>query len=136
MTDEPSELEQAVALVALGFDLDKWYYISGPMTGYPNYNYERFKEVATWFREMGLKVHSPHENPWPDGHENMTESRLWGEMMKKCAIQMKKCSGIVMLQGWPQSRGAKSELKDAMNVNWPVWFLTDGNVLIGMNKVG
>lgn len=130
-----SEEEHTALLVASGFDLNLYYYISGPMTGYPKYNYERFEEVATWLREMGLKVMSPHENEWPKGHEKMEESRLWGEMMKKCAEQMKQCSGIIMLQGWPQSRGAKSELKDAMDVGWPVWFLSDQNVLLTMNRI-
>lgn len=119
----------------LGFDFNTTYYISGPMSGYQNYNYETFATVANVLRAAGLDVESPHENPWPADHASMDPKQLWEEMMKLCRTQMKSCGGIILLKGWPQSTGARQELRYAIMQGWPVWFFDpeNGN-MVNMNK--
>lgn len=35
-------------------------YLSGPMTGYPQFNCHNFESVATFLKELGYKVINPH----------------------------------------------------------------------------
>lgn len=115
------------------FDFGITYYLSGPMSGYPDYNYEAFRVASGVLRETGVTLESPHENEWPDGHEAMDPSDLWGDMMEKALSQMEKCNGIILLKGWPQSKGARQELMIGMKLNWPIWYYHDFQ-LINMNR--
>lgn len=42
------------------FDFSLWYYLAGPMTGHPEYNYPAFEKATTVLEENGVKVKSPH----------------------------------------------------------------------------
>ena len=114
-------------------DFEKVYYLSGPMTGYENYNYASFEINATNLRALGLKIESPHENPWPDGHETMDKNKLWRWLMDTAIKQMAACKGIILMKGWPQSSGARIELNLAITEGWPVYYY-DNYVLTSMNK--
>src|SRR3546814_1506008 len=56
------------------------YYLSGPMSGYKNYNYDAFEEAYTALELLGLTLNSPHNLPWPEDHELITERALWKNM--------------------------------------------------------
>lgn len=115
-------------------DLSVTYYLSGPMTGIPKYNYPLFEQVATRLRRMGLKVISPHEisDPPPemryhsrdclDAHmlpcQCGTDKAVWQYFMSKCMEQMSKCNGIILLRGWTHSPGARFELARALDEGW------------------
>lgn len=119
----------------VGFDHDLTYYQSGPMSGYEDYNYPHFEKSFQLLSKNGVKVKSPHHNEWPENHERMTPEELWGIMMEKCYIQMEECQGIIMLEGWPASKGARMELQVAFNRSWPVYyFCLRDMMLIDMNK--
>jgi nucleoside 2-deoxyribosyltransferase len=116
-------------------DRDALYYISGPMTGYENYNYPYFDTVKDFLELCGLSIESPHMNPWPTGWEHMPPERLWEEMMKLCMIQMERCEGIILLRGWALSRGARVELDFMVGNGKPVYFFDDEqNKVICMNR--
>ena len=114
-------------------DFDLTYYLSGPMSGYEKYNYPAFTAACETLRATGLKIESPHENPWPAAHETMTPDELWSHMMDICIKQMDKCQGMILMKGWPQSSGSRQELQIAMQKNWPVWFYHDYQ-LTNMNR--
>lgn len=116
-----------------GFDFTRTWYLSGPMSGYEQYNYPYFEHCATILRNTGVTIESPHENIWPDGHDEMTPDQLWKHMMEICIEQMNRCQGIILIKGWPQSRGAKQELQIAMQRDWPVWYYHDFQ-LTNMNR--
>lgn len=116
-----------------GFDFDITWYLSGPMSGYEHFNYPAFQHAATILRNTGVKLESPHENEWPKDHASLSPESLWRHMMDLCYEQMDRCGGIILLKGWPQSRGAKSELEIAMQRDWPVWYYHDFQ-LTNMNK--
>lgn len=116
-----------------GFDFEKTYYLSGPMSGYTDYNYPYFEEVTQLFRSAGVKVESPHENPWPKDHTTMKPDELWLTMMKMTVDQMNQCQGIILLRGWPQSKGVRVELAFAMQEGWPIYYYDDF-LLTSMNK--
>lgn len=101
------------------------HYISGPMTGLPDYNYPAFQAAADRLRKLGLKVVSPHEIPPPVG--TYTEEELWQYYMDRCMEQMDQCQAIVMLRGWPKSRGAVKELMRAQLQNWEAFYFYQEN---------
>jgi len=77
-------------------------YISGPITGKPDYNKHRFNEVEDWLRSIG---HDP-VNP-----QTLTTgySETWEYYMRIDLKAMLDCDAIIMLEGWQESRGAKLE---------------------------
>lgn len=115
------------------FDLDLTYYLAGPMSGYEEYNYPAFEKAAVELRESGVKILSPHEIPWPRGHEKMQPSALWGIMMEETAKLILECNGIILLKGWPSSRGAGIELRLFLDKDQPVFYY-DNYRLIDMNR--
>jgi nucleoside 2-deoxyribosyltransferase len=116
-------------------DREATYYISGPMTGYPNYNYEYFGTVKGILAGLGLTIESPHENSWPSGWEHMAPEVLWKHMMELCYAQMKRCEGIILLRGWAASRGARLELDFMVKQEKPVYYFDDEDTkVICMNR--
>lgn len=109
------------------------YYLAGPMSGYPEYNYPAFTAAAEVLRDAGLTIHSPHEVLWPDGHEDFSPEDLWKYMMEETGKVMTKCNGIILLKGWPQSRGARQEMQFALEHEWPAYFYHDFS-LYSMNN--
>lgn len=75
-------------------------YLSGPMSGLPDYNRPAFYAAAARLRAMGYEVVSPAEQP---------ERPSWDEYMRHDIALMMGCRSIVMLPGWWQSRGARIE---------------------------
>ena len=85
-------------------------YISGPMTGYPNFNREAFTKAKIRLIGQGKEVVSPVLLEQDD------EGRTWKPLQKKYSYYLKislskmlSCNAIVMLPGWEQSKGAKVE---------------------------
>lgn len=116
-----------------GFDFEKTWYLAGPMSGYPEYNYPAFHHAATVLRETGIKLESPAENEWPPKHKDLDEKALWDHMMDLGRKQISRCQGIILLKGWPQSTGACAELNGALKAGWPVWYFHNFQ-LTNMNK--
>lgn len=103
------------------------FYLSGPMAGYPEHNFPAFQQAQEWLTELGWFVFSPHTID----HGNTTE---WADFLRRdLAIMVEHCQGIVLLPGWPQSRGACLELSTALALDWPVYYFT-GDHLVGMNR--
>lgn len=75
-------------------------YISGPMTGLPDFNYPAFHREAARLRALGYHVESPAENP-PQAD--------WSGYMQQALKQMLACDAVAFLPGWAESRGALLE---------------------------
>lgn len=95
-------------------------YLSGPMTGYPSYNYAAFERAASDLRFMSWNIVSPHEIPAPS--IPLEEDALWKYYMKECKKQMEGCDSIILMAGWPESRGANQELMWALEDDMTVYF--------------
>lgn len=78
-------------------------YLSGPMTGLPNFNYDAFNAAAAQLRAAGFHVENPAENPHP-------ECRSWQAYMRLAVAQLATCDRIVVLPGWSYCKGAKLEV--------------------------
>lgn len=82
-------------------------YISGAMTGIPDFNYPAFNAAAAELRAQGYHVENPAENP---------ERSTWAEYMKDAVAQLSSCDMIKMLPGWENSRGACIEHRLAQDL--------------------
>jgi len=82
-------------------------YLSGPMTGYDEFNYPAFHAFAEALRNRGHEVISPAEQDAASGIEpGMAE---WHEFVRWDLKVMLDCEAIVLMDGWHKSRGARLE---------------------------
>lgn len=99
------------------------WYLAGPMTGIPQFNFPLFDEAANLLRARGHQVTSPHENDtpavraaaWasPDGKldaEQKIAGETWGDILARdVKLVADEVGGIVFLPGLERSRGARLE---------------------------
>ena len=83
-------------------------YISGPMTGLPDYNRPAFREAAARLRSEGYEVFSPVEM---DEHGDEAEVWEWEDFLcRDLQFILQTDIGVVfLLNGWEHSRGAQLE---------------------------
>jgi len=98
-------------------------YVAGPMTGYPGFNIAKFDAMTETLRSLGHEVVSPVEldDPAtraisaasPDGNINtlVTHGYTWGDFLARDVKLLADggFDGIVVLDGWQYSRGARLE---------------------------
>lgn len=77
-------------------------YISGPMTGIPEFNFPAFNAKAAEIRESGDEPVNPVDNGVPS-------SAPWSAHMRADIRMLLDCDMIHMLPGWSKSRGATLE---------------------------
>ncbi len=87
----------------------KRVYISGPMTGFADFNFPAFNVEAARLRAMGLDVVNPVElNPQPVAS--------WEQCMRNDIAALMTCDTLALLTGWELSDGANLELHVAHRV--------------------
>lgn len=87
-------------------------YISGRMTGLPNFNRERFNRVADMLRNDGYTVFNPAEiNP------EKTANWDWSDYMRVALQGQVQSKSILMLIGYQESKGAMIEYELAQQLN-------------------
>lgn len=84
-------------------------YVSGPMTGIPEFNKTAFAEAAAFLRAEGYEVVSPHE--LDDADPVARETMTWGDFLSRDVklIADGGIEGIVLLPEWYKSKGARLE---------------------------
>lgn len=89
-------------------------YLSGPMSGYPEYNYPAFHQAAAALREWGYSVCSPAEtSDWLGelSHEDYLRFDI---------ARVLEADEIRTLPGWERSQGALAEIYTAIRIGTPV----------------
>lgn len=94
-------------------------YLSGPMTGIPDFNKPAFNAVAEELRSMGFDVFNPVENGLPDHAE-------WLEHMRADIKALMDCTDVVLLPGWESSAGASLEAFIASKLGYKVYPFKQG----------
>lgn len=84
-------------------------YVSGPMTGLPEYNYPAFHAAADALRAAGFGVENPAENEAPP-------CGSWAGYMRRAIHQVARSHALYMLEGWEASRGARLEVHIALEL--------------------
>lgn len=82
-------------------------YISGPMSGYADYNYPAFFDAEYRLKIMGYDVANPAHN---DVKIFNTRAKLMREDIRVLACE---CDSIVFIPGWMRSIGALTEARIA-----------------------
>lgn len=100
----------------------KVLYISGPMSGKPDFNFPAFDEAADKLRKAGYRVINP-----ADFGANPDES--WERCVARDLAILPCADGIAILEGWWDSRGALLETDFAETAGKPIlsvegWIVT------------
>ena len=85
-------------------------YLSGPMTGFDEFNHPYFSACASELRSRGYEILNPSENTAP-------ECGTWSGWMRKALRQLLDADAIVLLSGWQISRGARVEFNLACELS-------------------
>ena len=111
-------------------------YLSGPMTGLPDFNYPLFNDCARFFREDGRQILSPAEI---DGGQQVTtkEVKPWQYYMTKAIEMQMKATAWAGLPGWWRSKGAKREFDLAVDLQHKLYIVHVTNQSAGvLSSVG
>lgn len=92
--------------------MNRWY-LSGPMSGYPDNNRVQFERAAAMLREHGYQVCNPAEFGEEPG-------RPWSDYLREDIKALMDCRGVITLPGWQESRGASLEVHVAQALGMPV----------------
>lgn len=102
---------------------DKPWYLAGPMTGIPQFNFPLFDAEAKRLRAEGYNILSPHEQDSPavqkaawaskDGKldaNGQIAGETWGDILARdVKLVADSVCGILVLPKWHTSRGARLE---------------------------
>lgn len=96
------------------------YYLAGPMTGIPQFNFPAFIAAAKDLRENDIDVVSPAELDDKrtfdaamqsiDGAPGSAGKDTWGDFLARdVKLIADRVDGLILLPGWEHSRGALLE---------------------------
>lgn len=102
--------------------MSKKYYLAGPMSGIPQFNFPAFDAACLRLRAAGFDIVSPHEHDTPETQKaarasvdgahmpKETGAESWAECLARDVVLIGDiCAGIIFLPDWQRSRGAKLE---------------------------
>lgn len=92
-------------------------YISGPMTGLPDYNYPLFNATAAALRKRGYAVINPAE--FFGGKADRTRE----EYMRESILRLMEADGLMLLPEWHKSPGAVLEVAIARELEMSLYTL-------------
>ena len=88
-------------------------YVSGPMTGLPEFNFPAFNIVADEFRAAGWEVRNPAD-------KGIIDEWTWADYLRYDLREISECDAIYTLPGWRESKGARLEMHVAseLGIEW------------------
>jgi hypothetical protein len=93
-------------------------YISGGMSGLPDFNFPAFHRAAADLRARGFEVVNPAELDAADA-----SPKEWHEYLRRDIAQLVTCDAVCMLEGWERSKGARLERHIAIELGMQEVFL-------------
>lgn len=85
-------------------------YLSGPMTGYTDFNYPAFAVERMRLRSAGYEVVCPAEH-------NPEQLGTWDECMEDAFRLLAPCDGVAVFGAWAMSKGACAEVEVAISTH-------------------
>ena len=77
------------------------WYLSGPMSGHPAFNYPLFHRTAALFRQHQVPILNPAELGAVDN--------AWADLLASDLAALTQTAGLILLPGWHLSSGARLE---------------------------
>lgn len=129
----------------------KQYYLAGPMSGIPQFNFPLFDRVATALREKGYNILSPAElddakarnaalssEDGQPGEYEQKSGETWGDLLARdVKLVADEVDGIFCLPGWSASRGANLEVTVALLCDKPVYAVDPNTLTVSkMSRIG
>lgn len=108
---------------SVNVDLGLKHYISGPMTGYPEFNYPFFRLIKGGLEAAGFEVLSPSDVDGGVPPEGYSPEASYKWYLYQSLELLREAEAIIMLPGWWQSKGARIELDIAMAAGMPAYNL-------------
>jgi hypothetical protein len=115
-----------------GGDTTQTYlYLAGRMTGLPGFNFPQFHEAAETLRNRGENVVNPAEldhekvrlaaEASVDGNDHIGAS--WEDCLRRDLeiVINPNCVGVVVLDNWQESKGARFETYTAAALGLPIY---------------
>lgn len=96
------------------------YYLGGPMTGYPQYNFPEFQRVADSLRAAGFDIRSAHEVDYGETEETRG-SRPYLDYIKGDLKLLLDCDAMILHGNFAQSSGCQKELLLARAIGMEVF---------------
>lgn len=97
-------------------------YLSGPMTGLPDFNFPAFEEATAQLRALRIVVLSPHEHDLDGGFDPASDGN---DFDLRAALEwdieaVLRSDAVVVLPGWEDSPGCAVEVSVAAAMDIPV----------------
>ena len=94
-------------------------YISGPVTGKPDFNRPAFEAAEKWLWLNGYEPVNPlNVLPYDPQYK-------WEDYMRADLRAMLDCEGIMILPGWEDSKGAVCEVSVAVDLGMDIMYWED-----------
>lgn len=115
---------------------NKKMYLSGPMSNIPQFNIPAIMKAAEALRARGYDIQLPADLDKPKSIEiamqspdgaltegKTAEGRTWGEYLADDVILVAdKVDGLIFIDGWERSRGARLEAYVGLLCGKSMWF--------------
>ncbi|WP_095193333.1 DUF4406 domain-containing protein [Pseudomonas sp. Irchel 3A7] len=88
-------------------------YLTGPMTGFEDFNFPAFNKMASKLRAIGYIVENPAEH-------GVVLDAEWGDYMAYELTRLSLCGLVAVLPGWESSKGARLEVHIARELGMSV----------------
>ena len=111
-------------------------YLGGKMLGIPEFGFEFFDDAAVILRSLGHEVFSPAEHDRANGFDPKGMAGTYADMNsngfnRRAALAAdmawiaEHSEGMVAIENWPDSPGAKAEITFHHALYLPVWELNE-----------
>ena len=110
----------------------KKVFLSGPMTGYPGYNFQRFNLAEKQLADAGIECVNPVNicKKYKKEHV-LADKAVFDKMITEQQEAERKCDAILLLDGWQMSKGVRLELKTALEMDMQIFLEEDLDICGG-----
>ena len=103
-------------------------FLSGPMTGYENFNFDQFNFIENVLNQYGIEVVNPvHICKKYKKEHVLNDKTVFDKMVAEQQEAERTCNAIMLLHGWQNSKGVRLELKTAADLDFE--FFLDSDIL-------
>lgn len=110
----------------------KKVFLSGPMTGYPGYNFQRFNLAEKQLADAGIECVNPvHICKKYKEKDVLSSKEVFDKMVAEQQEAEKECDAILLLDCWQMSKGVRLELKTALDNDMEIYLEEDLDICGG-----